>query len=136
MATPEYSDTITQGIKVAAGAYFLPEQSDPDDRKYLFGYTILIANNSDKPVQLLSRRWLIIDGAGRREEVEGPGVVGQTPRIEPGQAFKYQSHCPLKTNWGTMEGSYTMKRDSGETFEVQIGRFYLRVPKGEPVGAR
>src|ERR1041385_4544863 len=129
MATPEISDVVTQGIRVAAGAIFAPAESEPDDRRYVFDYNILIANNSDAPVQLLSRRWIIIDAVGRREEVEGPGVVGQTPRIEPGQAFKYQSHCPLKTSWGTMEGSYTMRRDNGETFEVQIGRFYLRVPK-------
>ena len=69
--------------------------------------------------------------ARRREDVEGPGVVGQTPRLEPGQAFKYQSYCPLRTGWGTMEGTYQMRYDDGQEFEVVIGRFYLRVPKEE-----
>jgi ApaG protein len=129
MATPEMSDTITHNVRVGATAYFLPEQSDADKRSYHFGYTIVVANNGDKPVQLISRHWVIIDAYGRREDVEGPGVVGQTPRLEPGQAFKYQSFCPLRTTWGTMEGTYQMRYDTGEIFEVQIARFYLRIPK-------
>ncbi len=84
-----------------------------------------------KPVQLVSRHWIIIDAYGRREDVSGPGVVGQTPRLEPGKAFKYQSFCPLRTVWGTMEGEYQMRYDDGETFDVQIARFYLKVPKDE-----
>ena len=129
MATPEMSDTTTDGIRVGATAYYLPEQSDHDQRRYAFGYTIVIANNSEKPAQLVSRHWIIIDAYGRREDVEGPGVVGQTPRLEPGQAFKYQSFCPLRTVWGTMEGSYQMRQDDGQTFDVEIARFYLKVPK-------
>ena len=131
MATPEMSDCVTQGVRVGATAYYLPEQSDPDQRRYVFGYTIVMANNNDRPVQLISRHWIIIDAYGRREDVEGPGVVGQSPRLENGQAFKYQSFCPLRTTWGTMEGKYTMRYDDGETFEVEIARFYLRVPKEE-----
>jgi ApaG protein len=127
MATPEWSDTKTLGVRVGATAYFLPDQSEPTDRKYLFGYTIVIANEGDFPVQLLRRHWIIIDGVGRREEVEGPGVVGQTPRLEPGEAFKYQSFCPLKTPWGTMEGTYQMGRDDGSTFDASVGRFFLRI---------
>jgi ApaG protein len=123
------SDITTDGIRVGATAYYLPEQSDPDQRRYAFGYTIVIANNGERPVQLMSRHWIIIDAYGRREDVEGPGVVGQTPRLEPGQAFKYQSFCPLRTVWGTMEGSYQMRYDNGETFDVQIARFYLKIPK-------
>ena len=126
MATPDFSDTITHGVRVGATAQYLPEQSDPDARQFLFGYTIVIANQGDTAVQLLTRHWVIIDAHGRREDVEGPGVVGQTPRLEPGQAFRYQSFCPLKTSWGTMEGTYHMRRDNGETFDVNIGRFYLK----------
>jgi ApaG protein len=132
MATPDWSDTQTLGVRIGATAYFLPEQSDPTDRKYLFGYTIVIANESEQPVQLLKRHWIIIDGVGRREDVEGPGVVGQTPRLEPGEAFKYQSFCPLKTPWGTMEGTYHMRRDDGSIFDVEVGRFYLRVENKQP----
>jgi ApaG protein len=129
MATPEMSDTTTEGVRVGATAYFLPEESDPTDRKYLFGYTIVIKNDSEQPVQLVSRHWMIIDGNGNQEDVRGPGVVGQTPRLAPGQAFKYQSFCPLKTPWGTMEGEYQMRRDDGTTLQVKIGRFYLTAPQ-------
>ena len=135
MATPELTDTVPvsdtapAAVRVGATAYFLPDESDPDDRKFLFGYTIVIANDSPEPVRLVSRRWLIIDGNGRREEVRGPGVVGQTPRIAPGESYQYQSYCPLKTPWGTMEGEYEMRRDDGSTFPVNIARFYLAVPK-------
>ena len=125
MPTPEMSDTTTEGVRVGAAAFFLPEQSEPDEHKFLFGYTIVIANEGSAPAQLISRHWVIIDAEGHREEVQGPGVIGQTPRLEPGQAFKYQSFCPLRTAWGTMEGSYTMRRDNGETFDAKIGRFYL-----------
>jgi ApaG protein len=128
MATPELSDTTTRNIRVGASAFFLPEHSDAQVDRYVFGYTIVIANNGDRPVQLLSRHWTIIDATGHREEVRGPGVVGQKPRLEPGQAFKYQSFCPLNTPWGTMEGTYQMRADDGETFDIQIGRFYLMTP--------
>ena len=132
MATPVMSDVTTHGMRVGASAFFIPERSDPDEREYFFGYNIVILNNGADSAQLVSRHWVIIDAVGRREEVRGPGVVGQTPRLEPGQAFKYQSYCPLKTQWGTMEGSYRFRRDVGEEFEVKIGRFYLTMPKQVP----
>ena len=126
MATPDHSDTTTAGVRVGATAYFLPEESDADDRRFVFGYTIVIANDADAPVKLLTRHWVIIDALGRRDEVRGSGVVGRQPRLAPGEAFKYQSFCPLRTPWGTMEGSYTLRRDDGTTFEARIDRFYLR----------
>src|SRR5436190_1827510 len=125
MSTPEMSDTTTDGVRVGATAYYLQEESEPDDRRFVYGYTIVIVNTGNTPVQLLSRHWVIIDAAGRRDEVQGDGVIGKQPRLEPGKAFKYQSFCPLKTPWGTMEGTYTMRRDDGMTFDVRIGRFYL-----------
>ena len=128
MATPEMSDTTTQGIRVGATGYFLPDESDADEQRYVFGYTIVIANSGDAPAKLLSRHWTIIDAHGRREEVKGPGVVGHTPHLKPGEAFKYQSFCPLRTPWGTMEGTYQMERDDGTKFDAVIGRFYLRLP--------
>ncbi len=128
MPTPALSDITTQGIRVGATAYYMPEESDPAERKYVFGYTVVIANDSDAPAQLLSREWIIIDADGHRQDVNGPGVVGKTPRLEPGQVFKYQSFCPLKTPWGTMEGQYQMRRDDGEIFQARIDRFYLKMP--------
>ena len=125
MPTPEMSEAVTEGIRVGAAAFYLPQESDPDEDRYAFGYTIVIANEGDQPAQLLRRQWVIIDANGQRDEVRGPGVVGETPRLEPGQAFKYQSFCPLRTPWGTMEGTYQMRRDDGDTFDAKIGRFYL-----------
>lgn len=136
MSTPDFSDMVTDGVRVGATGYFLPEESDPEGRRFVFGYTIVLANDGASAAQLVSRRWVIIDAHGRREEVEGEGVVGQQPRLEPGQAFKYQSFCPLKTPWGTMEGSYQMRRDDGTTFDVRIGRFYLRTEVADDRPAR
>ena len=132
MPTPEMSEAVTEGIRVGAAAFYLPQESDPDEDRYAFGYTIVISNEGDRPAKLINRHWVIIDAEGERNEVRGPGVVGEQPRLEPGQAFKYQSFCPLKTPWGTMEGSYTMQRDDGETFSATIARFYLRLPAREP----
>ena len=128
MPTPEMSDTTTDGIRVGATAYFLPEESEPDGRRWVFGYTIVIVNVGDQPAQLLRRHWVIIDAHGRREEVQGPGVVGETPRLAPGQAFKYQSFCPLRTDWGTMRGTYGMQRPGGENFDAIIAPFALLRP--------
>ena len=129
MTTPPYSDTTTQAIRVGATGFYLPEESAPAQNEYVFGYRILIVNHGDQPARLLARRWTIIDGDGVSREVKGQGVVGQTPRLEPGQAFKYTSFCPLQTTWGTMEGSYRMQYDDGSTFDVTVGRFYLAIDK-------
>jgi ApaG protein len=126
MPSPVITDSLTHGIRVQASAAFSVDDSNPSDRSYVFKYTIVISNDGDAPAQLLTRHWIIIDGNGRREDVNGPGVVGQTPRIQPGEDFTYQSFCPLKTSWGTMEGSYEMQRDDGQRFTVSIPRFYLR----------
>ena len=125
MATPEMSDVTTRGVRVGASAFFLPDDSQPADRDYVFGYNIVIANVGAEPVQLISRHWIIIDASGHVEEVRGPGVVGQTPRLEPGEAFKYTSFARLKTTWGTMEGEYQLRHDNGEEFDARIERFYL-----------
>lgn len=129
MPTPEMSDCTTEGVRVGAAAFYMPDESDPHMQRYLFGYRIVIANNGELPAKLLSRHWIILDANGRREEVNGPGVVGETPALAPGQAFEYTSYCPLPTPWGTMEGTYTMQRPDGTLFEAKIGRFYLAMPR-------
>jgi len=129
MPTPLMSDTVTLGIRVGAAASYLHGESSPEDRRYVFGYRIVIVNEGDQPAKLISRHWLIIDANGHRETVDGPGVVGQTPRLAPGEGFKYASACPLRTQWGTMEGTYLMRRDDGTEFEVVVGRFFLTVPQ-------
>jgi len=122
----QMSDTTTHEVRVGAAAIFLPEVSDPKLGRYMFGYNIVILNQGDQPVQLLTRYWKIIDADGEVEEVQGEGVIGQTPVILPKQAFKYQSYCPLPTTWGTMEGKYTMRRENGEEFDAMVGRFLLK----------
>jgi ApaG protein len=119
------SDTTTEGIRVRAIASYLSDQSNPAENKFIFAYKISIANEGTKRARLLSRHWVIINGIGDREDVEGPGVIGKTPNLAPGDVFEYTSFCPLDTEWGTMEGTYRMQREDGATFHVAIGRFYL-----------
>ena len=131
MPSPELSDTSTQGIRVGATAYYLPDESSPDDHRYVFGYRIVIVNESPRTITLRNRHWIIIDGTGTTEEVRGEGVIGQQPRLAPGEGFKYTSFCPLRTEWGTMEGEYQFETDTGEFIDAKIGRFYLAKNKRE-----
>jgi ApaG protein len=123
------SVTITEGVRVAVSPSFLPEHSDLEEGRYVFAYRVRLTNESEHRVQLLSRHWLIIDGDGERSEVDGEGVVGQQPVIEPGQSYSYSSFCPLQTEWGTMEGWYTFRDLTGREFRVEIGRFFLAMPQ-------
>ncbi len=122
------SETITQGIKIEVFPEFIPEQSSPEENKYTFAYQIIITNDGDRWAKLVSRHWIIIDADGNREDVEGPGVVGYTPELSPGESFEYTSFCTINTNWGTMEGSYKMLREDDSSFEAEIKRFYLVYP--------
>lgn len=131
------SVTTTGGVRVEVRPRYVPSHSitDPgpgENPRYVFAYRIRITNESDCRVQLLSRHWVIVDADGERHEVEGDGVVGQQPRLDPGAAFEYESFCPLQTPWGTMEGSFRMKVQSGPEngrfIEVGISRFYLATP--------
>lgn len=119
------SDCTTDGIRVQTVSYYLPERSSPDSGQYLYGYTIRISNLSEFTVQLISRHWIIIDSEGVKSEVQGPGVVGETPVLTSGQKFQYQSFCPLPSDFGTMEGSYEFRKENGDIFHVTIARFYL-----------
>ena len=107
---------------------FLPEQSSPRDGKFVFAYHISISNVGGETTQLISRHWIITDANGDVEEVEGPGVVGEQPVLEPGASFEYTSFCPLKTNVGTMHGTYTMVTPGGGSFDARIAPFTLAVP--------
>jgi len=129
--TPPLSDTTTRGFRVGATAFYLPDESQPDERRFVYGYRIVIVNEGNLTATLRTRHWVIIDGNGSIEEVRGEGVVGEQPRLAPGAGFKYTSYCPLTTRWGTMEGSYEFETDDGEKFAVRIGRFYLAMTKKE-----
>ena len=118
----------TREIDVSVEPYYLPEQSDPEDSRYVWGYRIVIANNSDQRIKLLNRYWNITDENGQVDEVSGPGVVGEQPVLEPGDTYEYNSGCPLDTPSGVMFGHYEMMADSGETFDVVIPAFSLDTP--------
>lgn len=119
------SNTVSEGIRIQAAAQFLPAESDPDRGRFIFVYRIRVTNQSDRTAQLMGRHWVIIDGNGRREDVRGEGVVGKQPILSPGETFEYTSYCPLRTEWGTMEGSFSFLDELGEPFEAKVGRFYL-----------
>lgn len=119
---------VTRNIAVEVEPFYLEDRSDPSESHYVWGYRITIENNSDEPVQLLSRYWHITDATGRVEEVRGPGVVGEQPELNPGDSYQYTSGCPLSTPSGIMAGSYTMRTAAGETFDIAIPAFSLDLP--------
>ena len=119
---------LTRGVRVTVESRYLAERSDPDRRRYAFAYFVTIANEGAPRVQLRRRRWLITDGDGHVEEVEGPGVVGQQPILERGQEHRYASGAILRTPVGTMEGAYEMHDADGGVFHARIPRFSLQVP--------
>ena len=119
----------TRDVIVRVSVSFLPEQSDPDSRNWFWAYHIRLENVGEQDVQLLTRRWVIMDGRGARHLVEGEGVVGEQPVIAPGQSYDYVSGCPLDTPTGSMEGSYQMVDAEGALFDVAIPRFSLVGPE-------
>ncbi len=106
---------------------YIPERSEPERNLYFFAYHIRITNQGEMPARLVTRHWIITNAEGRVEEVKGPGVVGETPRLEPGETFEYSSFCPLSTPMGTMHGSYQMVTDDGRSFDAKIDPFTLAV---------
>ncbi|GLP97344.1 Co2+/Mg2+ efflux protein ApaG [Paraferrimonas sedimenticola] len=119
---------LAQDVKISVVTEYVPQQSQPEDDKYLYQYTITIANQGAVAVTLLSRHWLITDGNGKVNEVQGDGVIGKTPTIEPGESFTYTSAAMLETQMGTMQGCYTMNCELEERFQVTIPVFRLAVP--------
>lgn len=140
MATTPHSDVTTDGIRIQAAAEFLPHEQIPSEMladgreaaKSVFRYKIAMTNVGERAARLLARHWIIVDADGKREDVRGKGVVGEFPKLAPGESYSYLSFCPLPTTWGTMEGSYQFERDDGSRFQVAIGRFFL-VPSAPPL---
>ena len=124
----ETSSAVTEGIRVTVRSQYLPDQSVPGSKRYVFAYTVRIENEGSEPAQLRTRHWVITDGAGKVEEVRGPGVVGQTPFLRPGEHFEYTSGCILQTARGDMRGTYQMVRPDGREFDAAIARFVLALP--------
>jgi ApaG protein len=121
-------ERLTRGIRVAVKPAFLEDQSDPEESRYIWSYTVTIENKGADTVQLMSRYWHITDAEGHVQEVRGPGVVGAQPVLAPGQSFQYTSGCPLPTASGAMEGRYQMRAATGEDFEAEIPGFVLESP--------
>jgi len=119
---------VTQGIRVTVSTVYVPSQSSPSARRYVFAYTIRIANEGASTAQLKSRHWVITHGNGKTEEVRGPGVVGQQPVLKPGEHFEYTSGCVLETPRGAMRGTYQMHTPSGSSFDAEIASFELAMP--------
>lgn len=119
------SVVTTANIRVQSESFYIAERSDPAKSLYFFSYRIAITNEGDAPVQLMSRHWYISDILGNQEEVQGDGVVGEQPRLTADETFEYTSFCPLPTYRGTMTGTYTMRLDDGEQFDIAVGPFQL-----------
>ena len=115
-------------IEVHPMPQFLPEQSDPDNHRYVFAYTITVTNTGSVPAQLVSRHWIITDGNNEVQEVRGLGVVGQQPLLRPGESYRYTSGSALTTAIGTMKGSSQMVAEDGTQFEAEIPEFVLAAP--------
>ncbi len=128
MVAESTSAALTDGIRVRVQSHYLPEQSSPRDSRFVFAYTITISNEGSFTAQLRTRHWIITDGRGSVEEVQGDGVVGEQPRLGPGQSFQYTSGCVLTTPIGTMHGTYQFYKDDGTYFDATIATFSLASP--------
>ena len=118
----------TSGVLVRVEPQFLPEESSPNEGRYVWAYTIEIENRSPESVQLVSRFWKITDENGLTQEVRGAGVIGQQPTIPPGESFRYTSAAPLAAPSGVMSGAYSMQRENGEAFDIAVPLFALDSP--------
>jgi ApaG protein len=119
---------VPHQIRIDVETSYLGDQSDPREQRYVFAYTITIRNEGGQPATLLRRHWIITDANGGVKEVRGDGVVGEQPRLEPGQGFRYSSGAVLETPVGTMQGTYQMIDAEGEPFEAPIPMFRLAMP--------
>ncbi len=119
---------VNNQIRVEVETSYLDEQSDPNERRYVFSYTITIRNEGPVPARLLTRHWIITDANGKVQEVRGDGVVGEQPHLKPGQGFRYSSGAVLETPVGAMQGSYEMLGDDGQRFDAPIQPFRLAMP--------
>ena len=125
------TNSPTGPVIVRVAPRYLPEQSDDLEPRHVWSYHVRIENSAAQPVQLLTRHWVITDADARSETVDGPGVIGQQPLIQPGDAFDYVSGCPLATPSGTMHGHYVMRSEAG-VFEATIPAFALEHPSMKP----
>lgn len=119
----------TRDVVVRVTPHFLPDQSDPAIPRYVWAYTVNVENHGADTVSLISRHWEITDALGRVEIIDGSGVVGETPTLKTGEAFRYTSGCPLSTSSGEMSGTYQMVTEAGERFDAIVPAFSLHRPE-------
>lgn len=124
----QQNDIVNDTIHVQVESEYLSEQSDPENHRYAHAYHVTISNEGDEAVQLLNRHWLIIDGNEDVQEVQGEGVIGQQPVLQPGESYRYTSGTIIKTEVGCMHGSYEMLSENGEHFLANIPAFTLALP--------
>lgn len=120
--------TENYNTQVDVQTTYIAEQSDPEQNRFVFAYTITISNEGQLPAKLLARHWIITNADGKVEEVEGEGVVGEQPYLSPGETFQYTSGTVLETPVGSMHGTYQMLADDGVEFKAEIPVFTLSVP--------
>jgi ApaG protein len=123
------SSTLTRGILVTVRTQYIPERSSASARQYAFAYTVTIANKGTVTAQLKSRHWIITDGNGVVQDVQGEGVVGAQPVLHPGEEFEYTSWCIIATPGGSMRGTYQMVTQDGDRFDAEIAPFRLALPQ-------
>ena len=127
-ASPQHFTYVERSgdVVIQVEPMYVPEKSNPDAPLFLFAYCVRITNHGKKSWQLLSRHWIIRDGAGREEHVEGDGVIGRQPEIDPGEAFQYVSFCPLPTPTGNMRGTYLLQSSDQDSIEAKVPLFFFR----------
>ena len=123
------ADSKKYEIQVTTQVEYIPEQSSEEQDRYVFAYTITLANTGSSPAQLISRHWVITDAAGSVQEVRGLGVVGEQPLLKPGESFEYTSGSAIATPVGTMKGTYQMVAEDGTKFDAVIAEFTLSMPR-------
>lgn len=118
-----------ESIAVSVETQYIKEQSKPDSDFYVFSYTITITNNGHETAQLMTRHWVIVDSNSKKQEVRGDGVVGEQPILKPGESFVYTSGTMIETPVGTMQGSYGMMGENGNSFDAMVNEFILATPR-------
>ena len=131
MANWAHYTASTRGIAVSVEPTYLERESSPEHSQYFWAYRVVIENQGQETVHLLSRHWMITNARGELTEVKGPGVVGEQPILKPGESFEYTSGAPLDTSSGMMGGAYQKESESGERFDIEIPTFSLHRPDQE-----
>ncbi len=121
-------DELMCDIRIQVVTTYIDDESEPDADRYVFAYTITIANTGNVSATLISRHWIITDANGKVQEVSGDGVVGEQPHLQPGEEFRYSSGAVLETPVGAMQGLYRMEAENGVSFDAPIDPFTLAVP--------